>query len=137
MNKKLLTFAVITSMTLASTAIVHADNHSAKMDKAEHAQKDAAKFAGLNLTPEQSLQIATIDESYQPRFAILQEQIAALKEQYNALDSSSADYAQQLTALDDQKVSLMEEKETLKAQHHEEVFAVLTEEQKAQMESSK
>ena len=99
MNKKLLTFAAITSMALASTAILHADNTSAKMDTAEHAQQDAAQFAGLNLTPEQSLQIAAIDESYQPRFSILQEQISALKEQYKALDPSSADYAQQYLLL--------------------------------------
>jgi len=135
MNKKLLTLAVITSMSLASTVILHADNHSKKIDRTEHAQMDKGSFAGLNLSEEQNLQIAAIDETYSPQFAILQEQVNALKEQYKNLDSSSPDYAQALEVLDAEKVRLMDEKETLKAQHHEEVFAVLSEEQKAEMDA--
>lgn len=135
MNKKLLTFATITSMTLASTAILHADKHAKKMEKTQHTQAHKVNFADLSLTEEQSLDIATIDESYNPQFSILKEKISALKGQYTTLDSSSPDYTQQLDALDAEKVRLMEEKEALKAQHHEEVYAVLSEEQKAKMDA--
>jgi len=135
MNKKLLTFAAITSLTLATPTLLHADNDSKESDKTQQLQKDVSPLSGLDLSPEQTLQIASIDESYNPRFEALHEKIQSLKEQYKNLDSSSPNYAQNLETLDSEKVLLMEENKTIKSDHNTEINAVLTDEQKLEMET--
>jgi len=133
MKEKLLTFAVITSMSFASVALVHADNHSAKADKSKHSQMRSDAFAGITLSEEQKLTIASIDESYKPQFEILHEQMNTLKEQHKSLDSSSESYEQQVAGIKAEKERLQSEKTRLKEQHHEEVMSVLTDEQRSQV----
>ena len=137
MNIKKVSLAAITTLALVSSVSLFADRHMNPNDaSATHSEmSQTSALDGLALNENQKLRISAINETYAPQQESIKASIRALDEQHKALDPQSADHAEQVQTLGMEKARLMQEKADIKARMHEESMQVLTDEQRATMQS--
>jgi len=128
MNIKHLSLAALTTISLALTAPILADDHAGKSMK-EMKSKAEKVLDKVQLDDAQKADIQTIKDKYQPEFDALHDAKMALKDQHAGLDPNSADYEEQSQVIENQLAEIKAEKKALKAEMRTETLSVLTPEQ--------
>lgn len=112
----------------------HGKRHGKRGGKS-HGMKRMAKK--LNLTEAQQAELKTLREEQKATSAPLREEMKTLRTEMKALDTSSADYDNQVAAIADKKANLERQRFIQKSAARQKFEAVLTAEQLAKLSEMK
>ncbi|WP_022953943.1 Spy/CpxP family protein refolding chaperone [Leucothrix mucor] len=149
--KKAILVTLLASTLGLGAAAVHANDASDTRDgkgyskhhdgKGKHAGKRGGRHGGghmmkrmakkLNLTEDQQAQIKSFREAQRTQHQTLREQMKELRTETQALDTSSADYQNQVAALADKKANLDRAAFIQRNEARQQFESVLTAEQRA------
>lgn len=147
--KKTILVTLLASTLGLGAAAVHANDASdmrdgkgySKHHDGKHAGKRGGRHGGghmmkrmakkLNLTEDQQAQIKSFREAQRTQHQTLREQMKELRTETQALDSTSADYQNQVAALADKKANLDRQAFIQRNEARQQFESVLTAEQRA------
>lgn len=107
--------------------------HSGKREGGEQMMRFMAKK--LDLTDAQKTQVKALRTAQKTKMEPLREQSRSIRQEMMKLDTASADYITQLTAIADKKANLDRQSFILKGELRQQFNALLTDEQRATMKS--
>lgn len=152
MKKSILVTLLASTLGLGAAA-VQADNTTSdngkgysKHEGGKHFGKRGGKRGGmmmkrmakkLNLTEEQQAQIKTFREAQKEQHQALRTEQKAIRDEMKALDTSSADYQNQVAAIADKKANLDRKSFIQRSEARQQFESVLTVEQRATLKEMK
>lgn len=150
MKKAILVTLLASSLGLGAAAVQANDGDNSqrgpgytKQDGGKHQGKRGGKRGGgkmmgrmiqkLELTDAQQAQLKTLQEAQKTKREALREQMKSLRTEMKALDSTSADYQNQVAALADKKANIDRQRFIQRSEAKQQFQAILTEEQRAKL----